>query len=109
MVRTFIDVVTSRLEKNGKVDKDEEKKRIGEEVKARVEEEVKKRLEEEVKKRLEGELKKRLEGELKRRVEEAMEGTKQAKAVSKELASKDKLIKVSEFGSRFYSLMRMQA
>jgi predicted PP-loop superfamily ATPase len=74
------------------VDKDEEKKRIGEEVKARVEEEVKKRLEEEVKKRLEGELKRRLE---------EMEGTKQAKAVSKELASKDKLIKVSEFGSRF--------
>jgi predicted PP-loop superfamily ATPase len=75
------------------VDKDEEKKRIGEEVKARVEEEVKKRLEEEVKKRL--------EGELKRRVEEGMEGTKQAKAVSKEVASKDKLIKVSEPGSRF--------
>ncbi len=75
------------------MDKDEEKKRIGEEVKVRVEEEVKKRLEEEVKKRL--------EGELKRRLEEGMEGTKQAKAVSKELASKDKLIKVSEFGYRF--------
>ncbi len=85
-------MLNSRLEKNGKVDKDEEKKRIGEEVKARVEEEVKRRLEEEMKKRLEGELKKRLE---------EMEGTKQAKAVSKELASKDKLIKVSEFGSRF--------